>query len=92
LSSKLKNPFFSHNVCNTLIGMGGNKYWVGDSWKSSRAIENGIGKVHPIVGRESYNNTWRKSLTYRDIEANKRNTFERKNHEKTNGINEDCRR
>jgi len=55
---------------------------VGDSWKSSKAIENGIGKVHPIVGRESYNNKWRKSLTCRDIEANKKNTSERKNYEK----------
>jgi hypothetical protein len=72
--------------------MGGHKYWVGDSWKSSKAIENGIGKVHPIVGRESYHSKWRKSLTCRGIEANKRNTSEWKNHEKVNGINEDCSR
>ncbi len=70
--------------------MGGHKYWVGDSWKSSRAIENG--KEHPIVGRESYNSKWRKLLTCRGIEANKRNMSKWKNHEEANGINEDCRR
>jgi hypothetical protein len=89
---QVEKPPFSHNVCNTLLGMGGHKYWVGDSWKSSRAIQNGIGKVHPIVGREKYTSKWKKSLSCRYIKVDKRNASERKNHEKTNGINEDCRR
>jgi hypothetical protein len=87
-----KTSFFSHNVCDTLIRMGGNKYWVGDSWKSSRAIEKQIGQVHPIVGRENYNSKWRKSLTCKNIEVNKINLFEWKNHEEVNVINEDYRR